>query len=129
MIYDKARVKQLMMTTGDEILCEIIDEDQDDLIVRNVVRMAENVTEEGRYWIFRWYMTYQDDPERFLLIKSDKIVAVGNPLSALVNQYEVALEQMQGEDSQEIEDIYADEPEDDGSKPTKANVLKFPTIH
>lgn len=102
-IYDKTKVKQLKLVTGEEILCEIIEEDDHDIIIRNAVIIQLGSLENGeRIWSFRYFMCYQDDPERFILIKLDKVVAVANPMIALVAQYEGALDEMTGMESGSI---------------------------
>jgi hypothetical protein len=94
-IYDHKKVKQIKLSTGEEIICEIIEEDDADIIVRNAISINLGTLENGeRTWTFRYFMCYQDDPERFILIKLDKVVAVANPMTVLVAQYEGALAEM-----------------------------------
>ena len=99
-IYDKTKVKQIKLSTGEEIIGEIVEEDDHDIIMRNVLSINFGELVDGtRAWSFRYYMCYQDDPERFILLKLDKVVAVANPMTVLVKQYEDALEQMVGMES------------------------------
>lgn len=132
MIYQVDKVKQLKLVTGEEIICEIIEEDDDHIIVRNVLAINFVPMDDGsRMWTFKYYLCYQDDPERFILIKSDKVVAVANPAKALVNQYEVALDDMMEiEPSDPPEYLMGEEPEMYGSDSADTNVLQFPpTFH
>ena len=99
-IYDKTKVKQIKLSTGEEIIGEIVEEDDHDIIMRNVLSINFGELVDGtRAWSFRYYMCYQDDPERFILLKLDKVVAVANPMTVLIKQYEEALEQMIGMES------------------------------
>ena len=79
-------------------------------------------------------MCYQDDPERFVLVKIDKIMGIANPIHELVKQYIRGVEEMYMFD--EEEDLTPDGKEDpwgqwegSDSDDGKSNVLKFPTIH
>lgn len=99
-IYDKTKVKQIKLSTGEEIIGEIVEEDDHDIIMRNVLSINFGELVDGtRAWSFRYYMCYQDDPERFILLKLDKVVAVANPMTVLVKQYESALDEMVGMES------------------------------
>lgn len=123
MIYDKRNVKQLKLVSGEEILCEIVEEDEFDLVVRNVLQIHFQTLSDGsRMWTFKIYMCYQQEPERFILLKTDKVVAVANPTDDLLAQYIVAIEDIMGED--DFEEIGLE-----GLDSDKGNVLNFPIIH
>lgn len=127
MIYEKNNVKQLKLVTGDEVICEILEEDDIDLIVRNVLAIQHHITEVGtRMWAFNYFMCSQDDPDKFTLIRSDKVVSVAVPPQNLITQYQRAISEMIGEDN-------IDYDEDDeymqkmlGADSDRDNVVKFP---
>lgn len=122
-------IKQLKLVTGEEVICEIIEEDDQDLIIRNPLAFEYKVTEDGsRMWSYRLFMCYQDDPDRLILIKIDKIVAIANPVGSIVKQYIKGVEAIMDYDG----DDYYDEEEDleyelNDSDDTKTNILPFPT--
>ena len=121
MIYDIKKVKQLKLVTGEEILCEILEEDRIDLIIRNALTIQFHKLDDGsRLYTFNLFMCYQDDPDRFILLKLDKIVSVANPTSDFLNQY-VSV----------VEKIFSDDDENSNSfmDSDQTNVLKFPTFH
>ena len=94
-------IKQLKLVTGEELLCEILEEDEQDLIVNNIIKLVESVSEDGyKYYSFRNFMIYQDDPESVILLKVDKIVSVAQPIDALLKQYFLALIEL-AKDAQE----------------------------
>lgn len=131
-IYDKKKVKQLKLVTGEEIIAEIVEEDDQDVIVRNMLQINFGEVDDGRrMWTFRYYMCYQDDPERFILLKLNKIVAIANPMSLLVDQYEGALGEMVGQETGQYPEYLDDDFESElaGDSDAKDNVLSFPTIH
>jgi hypothetical protein len=123
MIYDITKVKQLKLVTGEEILCEILEEDKVDIIIRNGLSVQFHKLDDGsRLYTFNLFMCYQDDPERFILLKLDKIVSVANPTSEFLSQYVSVVEKIFS-DVDEIDDSYSFMDSDQN------NVLKFPTFH
>lgn len=125
MIYDKNHVKQLKLVTGEEIICEILEEDDIDLVVRNVLAIQFHITDTGtRMWAFNYFMCSQDNPDRFTLIRSDKIVGVSVPPESLMLQYQKAIGEMMGEDDDEEVDDYMQEMLQQDSD--RDNVVRFP---
>lgn len=127
MIYDTTKVKQLKLVTGDEVLCEIIEEDDDDIVIRNALSIQFHMLDDAsRIWTFRYFMTYQDDPELFILLKVDKIVGVANPIPALVEQYIGALTTMMDNKEEDLDpfDMNFEMKDSDDT-----NILQFPTVH
>jgi hypothetical protein len=125
MIYDKNHVKQLKLVTGDEIICEILEEDEIDIIVRNVLSIQHHITEVGtRMWAFNYFMCSQDDPDKFTLIRSDKVVGVAVPPESLMLQYQNAIREMIGEEEFSEDDDYMQEMLNQDSD--RDNIVKFP---
>ncbi len=142
MHYDVKKIKQLKLVSGEEIICEIIEETDEDLIVRAPLQIQFHTNEDtSRIWTFRLFMCYQDDPDRFVLVKVDKIMGIGNPIDQLIRQYLDGVQQMYVfDDEEDLTEAGHSEPynpwEEWESKVTgsdsdggKSNVLKFPTIH
>ena len=126
MIYEKSNVKQLKLVTGDEVICEILEEDEHDIIIRNVLSIHFNALEDGsRMWTFKLFMCYQDDPDRFVLVKVDKIVAIANPIKELLQQYVSAIKNIMVDEDGDIHQMEEEYMMDSDS----SNVLKFPTFH
>ena len=125
MTYDLTRVKQIKLVTGEEVICEVVDEDDEDIIVRNALTIQFQLTDDGiKMWTFKYFMCYQDDPDRFLLIKPDKIVSVASPVNELLKQYVNGLEVMLDyEDEPDPIERYV-KKDSDGS-----NIIEFPTVH
>jgi hypothetical protein len=127
-IKDIKKIKQLKMVTGEEVLCEIIEETDEDLIVRAPLGIQFHTSETGtRIWTFRLFMCYQDDVDRFVLIKVDKIMGIANPIDELVKQYLVGIDQMFV-----FDDMIFDDDDDDFFKDSdggNGKILQFPTVH
>ena len=123
MIYDIKKVKQLKLVTGEEILCEILEEDDIDVIIRNALSIQFHKLDDGsRLYTFNLFMCYQDDPDRFILLKLDKIMSIANPTEEFLGQY-VSIVDKIFSDGDETEESYSFMDSDQG------NVLKFPTFH
>ena len=66
---DYYEVKHLKLSTGEEVLAEIIEETDYDLVVKRALRLQTDIDDDRtRYHSFRPFMTYQDDPEKFKVI-------------------------------------------------------------
>lgn len=128
MIYDIKKVKQLKLVTGEEILCEIIEEDKIDIIIRNALGIRFHELEDGsRLYTFNLFMCYQDDPDMFILLKLDKLVSVANPTVDLLNQYVSVVDKIfSGEIDEDPDRKYFETFAKDSDE---SNVIKFPTFH
>lgn len=131
MIYDIKKVKQLKLVTGEEVLCEIVEEDENDIIIRNALGIQFHYLEDGsRIWTFKYFMCYQSDPERFILLKIDKIVSIANPIPELVKQYISATDEMLGDEPASVDPYDEFERELEFMNDSdQSNVVKFPTVH
>ena len=139
---DYYEVKHLKLSTGEEVLAEIIEETDYDLVVKRALRLQTDIDDDRtRYHSFRPFMTYQDDPEIYSLIKTLHVVAITFPAPAMLKQYQASIdevervrEEMEEETTEQLEKIMkqmednvrdnTDLRDSDGS-----NVLPFPTVH
>lgn len=95
-------IKQLVLTNNDEIVCELLDEDETHLIIRNAVKMVEYYNPNGDSgWTFKSFMLFQETSENVILIKQSSVVAAANPIKGLVAQYRVAIEDYKSQLMQE----------------------------
>lgn len=84
-------IKQILLSTGDEVIARIVEEDDYDVFLRNALAIQfQNLDDGGRMYTFKLFMCYQADPERMIMCKMDKIVAVANPVPEMLDQYEAA---------------------------------------
>ena len=139
---DFYEVKHLKLSTGEEVLAEIIEETDYDLVVKRALRLQTDIdNDRTRYHSFRPFMTYQDDPEIYSLIKTLHVVAITFPAPAMLKQYQASIEEVERvrgeieeETTEQLEKIMkqmednvrdnTDLTDSDGS-----NVLPFPTVH
>ena len=88
-------VKQLKLVTGEEVICEVLDEAPESLAVRNAFTLYEKETTDGyKYFTFRTFMTYQDTPLSVMLLMSDKVMAMAIPSDDMRQQYQIAMDEM-----------------------------------
>ena len=139
---DYYEVKHLKLSTGEEVLAEIIEETDYDLVVKRALRLQTDVDgDRTRYHSFRPFMTYQDDPEIYSLIKTLHVVAITYPAPAMLKQYQASIEEvervrgeMEEETTEQLEKIMK-QMEDNVKDNTDlrdsdgTNILPFPTVH
>ena len=141
---DLYTVKHIKLVTGEEILAEIIEEDDYDVVMRRALKLQTDIApDKTRYHSFRTFMTYMDDPETFVILKSPSIVAVTYPMPQMLQQYKMTIEEIEnGQDYtqqreaakvatsmlDELMDKMSDNNDDEGGD-SDSNVIKFPTMH
>lgn len=139
---DLYEVKHLKLSTGEEVLAEIIEETEYDLVVKRALRLQTDIANDRtRYHSFRPFMTYQDDPEIYSLIKTLHVVAITYPAPAMLRQYQASVNEvekvraeMEEETNEQLEKLMKqmedNVQENTGLKDSDgSNVLPFPTIH
>lgn len=139
---DLYEVKHLKLSTGEEVLAEIIEETEYDLVVKRALRLQTDISKDlTRYHSFRPFMTYQDDPDIYSLIKTLHVVAITYPAPAMLKQYQASVNEvervraeMEEETTEQLEKIMKqmedNVKENTGLKDSDGgNVLPFPTLH
>tara|TARA_A100001201_G_scaffold141379_3_gene136654 strand:+ start:866 stop:1288 length:423 start_codon:yes stop_codon:yes gene_type:complete len=89
-------VKQLKLTTGEEIICEILDwadEQEGDIVVRNVymINSKDDDMRGYRYYNLKPWMTLQEGDETFVTLNIMHVVAQGKPDLKILGQYDQAV--------------------------------------
>lgn len=92
-------LKQFKMSNDDEVICEVIEwnnEENDAVIVRNVMKVVhvEDFEKSIRFYAFRPWMTFMDDPDELHSINSGHIIAEVTPSIEIVKHYINALKEM-----------------------------------
>lgn len=119
MNYEPRDIRQMLLLTGDEILTEVVGEDQNEVMIRNPLKVyKEKMFIGGRAreanFFTRW-MSFADNPEFFLkrdhilvdAIVDDQVADHYNRLTASIEQVdEVALaEQESTEEEIDMEEL------------------------
>ena len=90
-------IKQFKLTNNEEIVCEVVEWDtQDevgDILVKKALRIIaiEDYQKGWRFFAFRPWMSFQDDPESLQTINSSHIIVTTNPTANIIKHYKACL--------------------------------------
>lgn len=92
-------LKQFKLSNDDEVICEVVqwnDEDNDAIIVRGALRViyVEDFGKSIRFFAFRPWMVFHDDPTVLHTINSGHIIAETTPSQELLKHYASTLDQI-----------------------------------
>jgi len=127
-------VKQIKMANGDEVLCEIIEELEDDLVVRYCLTIEKVSSADSEqietFYVMRPWMTYIEKSDEVITLSKYHIMGAAEPATALLNQYAKALKtiiELSEEESamDELKDILKMDPSDDSNP---SNVVKITNL-
>ena len=89
-------IKHLKLITGEELVCNLLSESPDHIVVNNALSLMEKTLEDGtKFYAFKTYMVYQDTPQNVIMIFTDKIVSFALPTEDMVTQYGNAIKEME----------------------------------
>lgn len=92
---DINNVKQLKIADGSEIICEIMEELEEDIVVRGAFRIARvDLDNERSYYMFKPWMTYVEESDHFITINLYHLIAATVPSEDILDQYENAIEKI-----------------------------------
>jgi hypothetical protein len=104
-------IKHLKLITGEELICNLLDESPDHLVVNNALSLMEKTLDNGtKFYAFKTYMVYQDTPQNVIMVFTDKIVSLALPTQDMIVQYGSAIKEMESfvEKSELIDDFEND---------------------
>ena len=108
----KKDLRQLKLISGDEIVCEIIEEHKTHFLVRNVLKITARSNQgPKKYFTFTPYMVYQEGMLQVIMLMTSHMMAFAIPTSEMVIQYEMALKEIDRivkEDEKDLESIEAE---------------------
>jgi hypothetical protein len=91
-------VRQFKLASGEEIVCEVIqwnNEEELELVVRKAMKLVMGEMETGvRYYSFRPWMVYQENPEDLLVLNGNHVIGIAYPPESLTTQYDEAVDDM-----------------------------------
>ena len=91
-------VRQFKLASGEEIVCEIIqwnNEEELELVVRKAMKLVMGQSETGiKYYSFRPWMVYQENPDDFVILNGNHVVGIAYPPDSLITQYDEAVDEM-----------------------------------
>lgn len=96
MTNQNSSIKHLKLITGEELVCNLLSESPDHIVVNNALSLMEKTLEDGtKFYAFKTYMVYQDTPQNVIMIFTDKIVSLALPTEDMVTQYGNAIKEME----------------------------------
>jgi hypothetical protein len=98
---DKA-FKQFKMSNDDEVICEVLEwnnEENDALIVRSALKLVnvEDFEKGIRFYAFRPWMVYIDDPDVLHTVNSHHIISEVDPSDEIIKQYVQAVAKLRSD--------------------------------
>lgn len=95
MMTKSSSIRHLKLVTGEEVICDVLDETNDSITVNNAMSLMQNTLKTGeKFFTFKTYMIYQDTPINVMILFTDKIMSLAVPSKEMVEQYQTALKEM-----------------------------------
>jgi len=104
-------IKQIKMADGSEVICEIIEELEEDVVVRFPLRISRvDLDHERSYYMFKPWLTYVEKSDHFVTVNTFHMMAATIPSKEIMEQYESAIERI--EQMEKIEETVIEKVED-----------------
>ena len=105
-------IRHFKLVTGEEVICEVLEETGDTIVVNNAMSLMQNTLKNGdKFFTFKTFMVYQDTPMNVIIIFTDKILSLATPTKEMTDQYSMAIEEM----AKYIEETYKDSSDEEMS--------------
>ena len=96
LLTETPQIKQFKLSNDDEIICEVLQWDDDEnrsVIIRAVMRIIniEDYNRGLRFFAFRPWMSFKDDPEELQSLNGEHIIAETLPDKELIKHYVVTI--------------------------------------
>ncbi len=92
-------LKQFKLTNNDEIICEVVEDTENDeaIVVRKALKInsAEDFENNIRYYSFRPWVSFQDDPAELSVLNVGHIIGESLPSHTLVVHYAAAVREVE----------------------------------
>lgn len=90
-------IRQFKLSNGEEIICEVLEWNSDGdptIVVRHAFRLVtvEDPRVGFRYFTFRPWMTYMNEPEKEVILNSGNIIGETTPTGKLAENYELTVQ-------------------------------------
>ena len=88
--------KQFKLTNGDEMVCELIESDEEmaDVIIRRALKIVitDDLEDNVRYYNLKPWLSFQDDTREMVSLNSVHIIGECTPSKTMMEHYSKALE-------------------------------------
>ena len=126
-------IRQLKLSTGEEVVCEILDwadEQEGDIVVRNMylIHSKDDDMRGYRYYHLKPWMTMQEGDDKFITVNTIHIVSQAKPDQNLIDQWERAIENSKLTEEEIAEKIEKYLKKVKVKIDERENVINFPSI-
>ena len=95
----RENIKQFKLSTGEEIICEVIHWDTEEttaIIVRKAMKLCDSVNMRNGYkfFSFRPWLSFSDDPDISQTVNSEHVIGETTPSPELINLYDRSIERL-----------------------------------
>jgi hypothetical protein len=89
-------IRHLKLVSGEELLCDVVDDDgeSDEIAIRHALKIVSKIQNGYKYYTFKSFMVFQDNPNAFTIIRDGAIIGYAEPPSDLIIEYKKALKEM-----------------------------------
>ena len=89
-------IKQIKMADGSEVVCEIMEELEEDVVIRFPLKISRiDVDQERSYYLFKPWMTYVEKSDHYVTVNAYHMMAATIPSVEIMEQYETAIERIE----------------------------------
>jgi hypothetical protein len=120
-------IKQIKLVTGEEVVCEVVSEDEWEIVIRNAVTIVSRAAPQGyRFYTFRVFMVYQESNDNLIVLRQDKLVSYAHPTEDLLREYAKAIIELNDIDEKlSLSNKEADDMFYGGNVDSASNVIPF----
>jgi len=89
-------IRHLKLVSGEELVCDVFDDevDSDEIAIRHALKIVSKIQNGYKYYTFKAFMVFQDDPDAFTIIRDGAIIGYAEPPKELLVEYKKALQEM-----------------------------------
>ena len=103
------RIRQFRLTSGAEVLCEVLqwdDENTSEVVVRHIYEIDkyDHIQKGVRIYSIKPYLSFQYGEEQVSSLNSDQIIITALPSAEIIEQYKVSILNNAQEDQERVED-------------------------
>jgi hypothetical protein len=118
-------LKQLKLANNEEVMCEIVEwnnDETDEVIIRKALKIVaiEDIEEGMRYYTFKPWMSFEQDPDAMHTVNAYHIVGTTNPGESAISYFNDIIDEMREYSTSETDTIIKFDRDSDSS-----NVIQF----
>lgn len=118
---DESNLKQFKLVDGEEIICEVLEDLEDDLIIRYALKIVKvDINISRSYYLFRNWMTFQEEANDTVSLSKFHVMGIAIPSPVLLGEYYSAIESVKSHNKENDNSSMYDMLEELGLVPTRS---------